>query len=215
MKKTVILGLLFIVLINCGEFKIQDNVVSYDNLRFTVLSSGLIAVKPDSSASGPYNFTSTDYKMEVRQKANRLHISTGNCQLIYSKGANPLVDRIQLQFTQNGQTITTGINSPDKQSLGGVIRSVDRFDGRLEYEQYNLNSDAHPVKIPKGLLSRRGWTVLKNVDGKLVHGDRKQSSEELFIFCYGNDYKAALRDFTNLNGKIPLLPKWTDRKSVV
>lgn len=44
---------------------------------------------------------------------------------------------------------------------------------------------------------------------KLIYNDTKGISNEYFVFTYSNNYKAPLKDFTNLNGAIPMLSKWS------
>ena len=85
---------------------------------------------------------------------------------------------------------------------------------RLEYENYDTASPTTPKQFPNGLLSAQGFTVLKMHQHKLIYNDTKGISNEYFVFIYGNNYKAALKDFTNLNGAIPMLSKWSFRKLV-
>jgi len=208
-EKILILLTLLLLLGSCNNYSVENNTVKYNQNKFKILSSGLICVQNEDAIDSNYNYLNNDVDFTVNQTGNALIISTEKCTLVYKTGNQPIRDRITITFSKNTSIVTTPINSKDTQNLGGVIRSVDKFDGRLEYSEYNLASKTTPVNVPKGLLSQQGWTVLKIVNGKLVHGDIDKESNELFIFCYGNDYKQALKDFTSLNGKVPMLPKWT------
>ncbi|TLX74705.1 DUF5110 domain-containing protein [Labilibacter sediminis] len=200
---------LLLILLGCRTYSVDHNEIEYDQHVFTVHSSGLISVREKGIAKGNYNYEDKYQDFKVASSGSHLNISTDKCQLAYYKGEGAVYDRIQISFKGVAGELTSKVNQPDKLNLGGVIKSVDRCDGRLEYSEYDYNSPAAPLEIPKGLLSQRGFTVLKSVDGTLVHGDKGSEADELFIFCYGADYKGALKDFTNLNGKVPLLPKWT------
>lgn len=209
MKRLFIVGIILFIFINCSHYTIDKNVVNFDGIKFITLSSGLICIQNANAIDGNFNYLNNHIDFTVNQSKNNLKIITPKCTLIYTKGEAPVIDRITLSFKKGKSEINTPINHQDTQNLGGVIRSVDKFDGRLEYSEYSLTSKASPVKIPMGLLSQQGWTVLKTINGKLVHADIDENSDELFIFCYGNDYKQALKDLTSLNGKVPILPKWT------
>ena len=110
-----------------------------------------------------YNYNTPITAFEVKQQDNELIIITDKCKLIYSQGNGELIDRIHVEFQKNNASVLSAINEKDTRNLGGVIKSVDRCDGRLEYKEYNTNSEATPLKMPNGLLSEQGFTVLKIV----------------------------------------------------
>lgn len=209
MRKVVFYISLILTLISCNEYSIKNNVVEFDSKKFTVLSPNLITARDAQISEGNYNYNFDLVEFDVKQVDDELVISTKEIILFYQKGNENIKDGIRLQFTKNDSTIVNRINQIDTKNLGGLIRSVDRFDGKIEYEQYDINSSSKLVDIPKGLLSEQGWTVLKSVDGRLLHNDIEGISSELFVFGYGDNYKTALNDFTTLNGKIPMLPKWS------
>lgn len=208
MRNTLIIFTLAIVIFGCKEFSITNNEIEYDNYTFTVLSTGLISVRESSSVKGNYNYNFDDVAFDVQQDDNILTISTAMYSLLYQKGVGNIKDKIRIEFKKQDSLLVEAINKIDIQNLGGLIRSVDKFDGKTEYEEYDINSPSKIATIPKGLLSKQGWTVLKVIDDALIHNDVEGDSKELYIFCYGDDYKKALNDFTQLNGNIPLLPKW-------
>lgn len=198
-----------LILMGCKDYCVEDRLIKYDGHIFRVLSPRLIAVQEEGRVHGHYNYAMGACAFEVHQNGRILEISTEKCRVIYSPGEGPVTDRIQVQFSGINGDVTAVINQKDKQNLGGIIRSVDRCDGRLEYSAYDTHSPARALAIPNGLLSQRGFTVLKTVDGALKHLEAEGKAQELFVFCYGMDYKSALKDLTTLNGKVPLLPQWT------
>lgn len=207
-KRIFFLCITIPLLMGCSNFTQKNNTIFYDDIQFTVLSSGLIAINTDFNQPDYFkNNTFSDFK--VQQKGNQLIIETNRKKLVYTKGNNSLLKRIAIEFQKGSTTITSTINNKDTQNLGGVIQRADRMDGRLEHRDYDTSSPTTPKQFPNGLLSEQGFTVLKNDDGRLIHNDTKGESNEYFVFTYGNDYKSALIDFTNLNGTIPMLPKWS------
>ena len=191
------------------DFSINQNIIEYDNIKFVVLSPSLIAIQTEKCPSSKIDYKDKGIEFKVNKLNQKLVIETSACKIIYETGSENIFDGVQFEFNQGENKVISGVNKEDKQNLGGTIRSIDRCDGRLEYSEYNLESNAKPKNIPNGLLSARGWTVLKNVENHLKHLEDKGDSDEYFLFCYGNNYKQALKDFVNLNGKIPLLPKWS------
>lgn len=83
-------------------------------------------------------------------------------------------------------------------NLGGTIRTLDRADG--------------PVPLENGLLSKDGISIVDDSDsfaienGKIL--EKKGSSLDFYFFGYGRKYRESLKDFFNLTGKPPLLPRF-------
>lgn len=209
MKKGIILFAIIIMFFSCKEYTINNNEVEFDNYKFTILTNGLISVRASDVNRGDYNYNFDNVAFDVEQSGNQLTVSTDAYRLLYIKGDGDIRNKIKIEFKKNDSLIIESISQSDQKNLGGLIRSVDRFDGKIEYEEYDINSPSKEIDIPKGLLSKQGWTVLKVMGDELIHGDVEGDSQELFIFCYGDNYKKVLSDFTNLNGNIPLLPKWS------
>ena len=211
LKITKISILIFIITLiaSCDSRKQEGNTILYDGIKFTVISDGLISFELENNNSNPFKKDNTFTLFNVEEKSNKLIISTKKQTFIYTSNSKPLVERIKIEFQKNHTTIISPINHQDTQNLGGVIQRADRMDGRLEHRDYDTSSSTTPKQFPNGLISKRGFTVLKNYEGRLIHNDTKGEAKEYFVFTYGNDYKSALIDFTKLNGKIPMLPKWS------
>ncbi|MFB6074122.1 MAG: TIM-barrel domain-containing protein [Haloarculaceae archaeon] len=84
-------------------------------------------------------------------------------------------------------------------NLGGTNVSLDHVDGATD--------------IDPGLLSRSGVTVVDDgetpvFDGEWVTPRAAPDCEDLYVFGYGDDYRAALRDYTAVAGDVPMLPRW-------
>lgn len=205
---SILISIVFLI-ISCDSRKQDGNSIFFDGIKFTVISDGLISFELENNNSNPFKKDSTFTLFDVEEKSNQLIISTKKQKFIYTSNSKPLVERINIEFKKNHTSVVSPINHKDTQNLGGVIQRADRMDGRLEHRDYNTSSPTTPKQFPNGLISKRGFTVLKNHEGRLIHNDTKGEAKEYFVFTYGNDYKSALIDFTSLNGKIPMLPKWS------
>ena len=101
--------------------------------------------------------------------------------------------RVFVKITVNGQELSTF----DKGNLKGTCRTVDMRNGA--------------VALCDGVISRTGVAYLSDksmalgTDGK-VKGRTVDS--DVYVFAYGHDYRAALRDFYYLCGKVPMMPRY-------
>lgn len=82
-------------------------------------------------------------------------------------------------------------------TLGGTVRTLDMVDGAVELEP--------------GLIDRHGVTLLDDSQSLIRGADGWQQREsgaiDLYLFVYGRDYRAALRDWYRLAGPQPLVPR--------
>ncbi len=82
-------------------------------------------------------------------------------------------------------------------NLGGTARTLDAVDG--------------PCPLEPGIMSTVGIADL--TDGSLALDDDgwfapHRGSDDVYVFAYGTDYPAALRDFYKLTGPTPRLPRY-------
>ena len=85
------------------------------------------------------------------------------------------------------------------QTLGGTARTLDEADGEIPLED--------------GILSFRGYAALDDSrsmemdeNGRLLPAEA--GGEDLYLFAYGHDFSAALRDYLHLSGGIPAVPRF-------
>ena len=95
---------------------------------------------------------------------------------------------------------------PYPTNLGGTARTLDEADGA--------------VPLCPGLLSLAGWAVLDDSASLLLTEDQwvrprpgaspvdgSTPDTDLYLFGYGQDYRAALGDFFRLTGPTPLIDR--------
>ena len=87
----------------------------------------------------------------------------------------------------------------DRGNLKGTARTLDMTDGR--------------VKLGDGVVSRSGVALLDDTRSLLLTPDgtlaaRSPGGRDLYVFAYGSDYRAAVRDYCAVTGKQPLLPRF-------
>jgi alpha-glucosidase (family GH31 glycosyl hydrolase) len=91
---------------------------------------------------------------------------------------------------------------------------ASRQRGNLQGAIATLDGVAGPVKRQEGLLSRDGWYLIddsgKDIlkDGWLTPRDRRSHLQDLYLFVYGDDYKAALQSLKAISGPAPMPRKY-------
>ncbi|MEQ0565541.1 TIM-barrel domain-containing protein [Amycolatopsis sp. NEAU-NG30] len=96
---------------------------------------------------------------------------------------------------------------PPHLALGGYRRGLD-----------GVNGDNGPPPLAEGLLHRDGWYLLDDTTSALYDtGTRAVTPrpshagtpyQDGYVFAFGHDYKAGLRDLATLTGPPQLLPRW-------
>lgn len=96
----------------------------------------------------------------------------------------------------------------DPHNLLGTIRTLDGLN------VVDLNCTRHPesAHCEYGLISRTGYSIVNDTTNwciKTWWDGPNDSLEDFYIFGHGHDYKAALSDYVQVGGRIPLLPKYS------
>lgn len=142
--------------------------------------------------------------LTVRGTGDSLEIWTEFLHLRYDKGPfspgglsvslrRPVLDAHRRHWRYASADLPGGHGN-----LGGTARTLDEVDGARE--------------LDPGLFSTHGYAVVDDSDSVLLTGDgwlqpRPHRQPDLYLFGYGNDYRAGLRDYFRLTGPSPLLPR--------
>ncbi len=192
----------------------RASVISGNSWRITVLTARLVRI--EYSENGHFvdepsqsvwfrNFPKPEFKLYDLE--DRLEIDTGNIHLYYDRRP----------FSKSGlyaDVLGSGIHYGNRwyygaskggefkwANFGGTARTLDAVNGAVELED--------------GIIARNGWAVLDDSNSLLLRPDgfvrpreSGHSSVDLYLFAYGRDFKAALRDFYCLTGAVPMLPRY-------
>lgn len=184
-----------------------------DNLpyRFTILTDGLIRFEyaedfvfedRASSFAVRRNLPVPDFK--IVDVEGRLEITTKKLHLYYDKkpfSANGLSVHVKAAVTDWKNLWRYGGGLFEKEyQLNGTARTLDGADGRIPLE--------------KGILAQNGYSSLDDSQSMLftkdgfVTGRPSGQRSDGYLFVFGHDYKAAMKDFFAVSGPQPLLPRW-------
>ena len=191
-------------------------VVIAQNVRFTVLTDRLIRLeysKDDRFEDRPSQaFWYRDQpvpKFKQTMTNSSVEIETDFLHLKYQVTAKGFTAKtLSITLKETGVTWKYGAKQAD--NLKGTARTLDMA--------------GKEIKLENGLLSRSGWAVVDDSES-LVFNDSgwlepryhqtlqvfetfRVSPKDLYFFGYGTDYTACLSDFTNIAGKIPMIPRY-------
>ncbi|MDR2041110.1 MAG: glycoside hydrolase family 31 protein [Tannerella sp.] len=197
-------------------------IVHSGNMRFTVLKPEIIRIEwsEQSRFEDRASFVAVNRKLPTvsfttEEKDGCLFITTAKLALRYKTGTHPVNNdpcdpNLQITLQVNGEDIVWYPGKKDPYNLKGTARTLDTADGDVR------------SWLEDGLLSRSGWAVIDEKqprsDGSLslmfdgsdgvdwVAQRTDKQSLDYYFLGYGHDYKQALRDFTEIAGKIPLPP---------
>ena len=197
----------------------QDAVVKSGNVRFTVLTSGLIRMEwaedgvfEDRASLVFVNRNLPVPEFKKQKKGKWLQIKTNKFTLKYKIDSGRFTDKnLRIEFDDDGTQKQWKPGNENKNNLLGTIRTLDGFDGTIMKW-----STKKPIALEPGILSRDGWVLIDdtekplfdNSDWPWVVARPEKDRQDLYFFCYGSDYKTALKDFTGVTGKIALPPKF-------
>jgi len=186
-----------------------DSVVISGQARFTVLTARLIRLEWSETGQfedrGTYAFPTRRAPapdFTARVEAGVLTIDTGALRLHYALDSGKFsAEDLSIHFDLNGrpQTWTPGMSNP--MNLRGTRRTLDVCEGDAALEE--------------GLISRAGWalfddsrSVVFNHQDGWVAARPDHGLQDWYFFGYGHDYQAALTDYVQFGGRIPLIPRF-------
>lgn len=155
-------------------------------------------------------------KFRVTRRDGRVLIDTDAVRITYDE--KPF-SRFGLSAFIKGVGSTWRFSEPARANLGGTARTLDQIDG--------------PVELDEGLAAFDGWAVIDDSQSNLIRevsevdghdnafgtwvqprnpdepSGATPSSHDFYLFAYGHDFADAVRDFYQLTGPTPLLPRFT------
>ncbi len=198
----------------------EKAVITFGNARFTVLTDRLIRMEwaedgvfEDRATLGIVNRELPVPKYSSSVRGGQLTVKTSSLTLSYTGNAVFSGDNLKASFRMNGRTVVWTPGADDSANLRGTARTLDGCSGPDHINKDNTG-------LENGILSRDGWAIIDESGRHVIEADGSdwggwvackdgKLRKDLYLFAYGHDYKAALKDFTAVAGRIPLPPKYT------
>ena len=198
---------------NAKKWAERGNTVLFDNTSITLFSPTSFMVKEGEHYTFPKTvpdlgitaIPAAPVKHSIRRNGESFIVSTDAIEIVVTPSKSIQEGRIGIK------DLSTNITDRDTRNLGGMVGALDNCDGEECYSEQNdiTSSHFHHPTPDNGLLSRRGYTVLRHTKDELAKYEPGDYFNELVVLCYGSDYRQAFRDFTAIAGKVPLFPKWS------
>lgn len=108
--------------------------------------------------------------------------------------------------------------SPGDAPVGNLLGTLKSLDGKTGPVSMDCISTSGASECGLAPISRDGWAVYDDSDDDIIdaesgwitpRGSSPTNSEDLYFFGHGNDYKAALKDFTKIAGTPKAPPRFT------
>ncbi len=175
-------------------------------VRITAMTARLIRLEwsPDSTFDDRPSYAFPRRRPETPPTATAplpLALDTGAVHVTYDGEGAFTNANLTIQFTLNGQSVRWTPGVPDTGNLRGARRTLDECRGEAALEP--------------GLLSRDGWTL--HDESAVVRFDPTTGwvqpalagpRQDWYFFAYGHDFAAALAEYTQISGSVPLIPRW-------
>lgn len=195
----------------------KDACVIFENIRITVLTQGLVRLEwnpplhafTDLPTQKVWNRNFEEISFTKTEKDGCLAVETGRLKIEVKK-AETLRESVKIILKNPCGSVKSWRYGDRIESLKGTARTLDNADGAIELED--------------GIISREGISVLDDSNSYLINEDgtlRARGLEggsggleggtsgiDVYVFAYGHNYKACLRDYLTLTGKPPLLPRF-------
>ncbi len=187
--------------------------VASGQARFTVLTPALVRMEfdPEGRFEDRASFAFVNRRLPVpvftvTRHDGRLVIQTEMLKLTYVEGSGAFdAKNLMVRLVVGGEEVTWTPGTPDTGNLKGTVRTLDGVSGSCPLEP--------------GLLSRDGWVVVDD-SARVLFDDHEhwpwataresanRGATDWYFFGHGRDYKAALRDFVAVAGRIPVPPRY-------
>ncbi len=215
-----------------GSASANTQRVVLDKVRFSVLTSRLIRMEfaedgvfEDELSMAVSNRDFPAVKFASSAKGSSLTVSTSDLVVSCSDCSQPFSPKtLSASFKFEGKKGAWRFGQKDPKNLKGTYRTLDCTlgDHKVKIKDWATWDLSKDVKIPlcDGLISRSGWAVYDDsgnillkpgiAKGRLWVAKRPEGvRQDLYLFAYGLDFEAALRDAAALFGRQPLPPRYT------
>lgn len=176
-----------------------------EKFRFTVITDGLIRYewapdgdfedRPSAFAVNRHQYSVPEYRLVETDSS--IAIFTERFHLTYDKRKFSAEGLFVCVYGSLGTTWRYG---EVYDTLGGTYRTLDGVDGR--------------VGLEPGVTSRKGFanidddSMLFTEDGFIAPRKPGPDRVDSYLFCYGHDYRGAVKALYHVSGPQPLLPRW-------
>jgi alpha-glucosidase (family GH31 glycosyl hydrolase) len=185
-------------------------IVEVGQARFTVLTPAMIRMEwaEDSQFEDRASILFLNRRLPVPEftvtrTEESVAIETNAIRLRYRHNSGMFdTTNLRIEFAVAGETGVWRPGASDTGNLGGTVGALDGATG--------------PLDLGTGLVSREGWVLIDDTsrpifdraDAPWVAARPDGKRLDWYFLGHGRDYEAALGDFAQVAGRIPLPPRY-------
>lgn len=186
----------------------KDNVIICDFCRVTVLENRLFRIEfgevTDEATQVVWfrNFPKVDFRCEKNE--NEILMQTDSVKLCVNKHG----------IEYSSVTFPDGRNEPlnNEKNLYGTCRTLDADGEKLVAFEDVRQVGIGKIPLDFGVCASNGVAVYDDSTSLLLMQDGKlrqrNGGNDIYVFAYGHDYKAAVKALYRICGQTPALPRW-------
>lgn len=168
--------------------------MKYSNFKITFISSRLFRIQRKAYTEEitqviinreKYN----EFKLSYRKSKNNHIFTTNDIKVKVDNDGNVLY----ILFLSNNKKIKDFHSF----NLKGTARTLDGINGSLA--------------LSNGIISKNGVAILDDSKSLILKNNKlikRKKCNDLYYFCFENNYQEALNQFYHLTGKVPLIPRY-------
>ncbi len=168
--------------------------MKYSNFKITFISSRLFRIQSKAYTEEitqviinreKYN----EFKLSYRKSKNNHIFTTNDIKVKVDNDGNVLY----ILFVSNNKKIKDFHSF----NLKGTARTLDGINGSLA--------------LSDGIISKNGVAILDDSKSLILKNNKlikRKKCNDLYYFCFENNYQEALNQFYHLTGKVPLIPRY-------
>lgn len=229
MKKNILLllSLVFFTMETYADTSVQNPIANPEavlvdgNVRFSVLTPRMVRMEwsPEGNFNDQKSFVFVNRNLPTpsftrKISAKTIKIRTREMEVVYKRGTGAFSkENLSIRVLDKAHATVWRPGTVQKANLKGTYRTLDRMDGTTFKKR---GEPWRELQLEDGLLARDGWTFLDDSQSLLLDDsdlpwveERKDSvSQDWYFLAYGNDYKAVLKDYTDVAGHAMLPPRF-------
>lgn len=203
-------GLLVATVLPQKLFERKGSTITAGDVRFQVLSKGLLRM--EYSPSGKFTDAQSVVVLNRRwdpvsftagEEKGSLVLATSRFTLRYRLGSGAFrAENLRATWRNGLAESSWAPGDSDRSNLGGITTTLD-----------GARHDRIPRSSP-GILSRSGYFLLDDSrtplwkPGRSWIEPRTSGGQDMYLFVYGNDYAGVLKQYAELTGPIPMIPRY-------
>ncbi len=214
-KRVIIVGEIFIgnnmlnshLIVKTEPQAIKENLIFWKDYRITLLADRLFRIEKDVAHVYCDDATLAVWYRNTKRTRAKVEIDESYIKIKTCKVTLVLNEIFENSYIKIGRRCILINNN---ENLMGTYRTLDMYDGDKFVENGEVR---YHIPLETGVVSKNGVAVYDDVKTPILKQDgmvasRPEEEMDLYVFAYGNDYRAALCALYAITGKTPLIPRY-------